>query len=95
MTALRITVRSHSGHLRTFSDETAAAKYSAALTAADQNVLISILFPDGDLVEFAAVVCDLPDGVELDLNRLVAVESEDGMPQADQVARALFPRLAP
>ena len=94
MTGLRITVRSHSGHLRTFSDATAAAEYFAALTAADQNVLISILFPDGDLVEFAAVVCDLPDGVERDRG-LVAVESKDGMPQADQVARALFPRLAP
>ena len=93
MSELRITVRSHSGHYRTFTDEKAAGVYSAELTSAGDDVLTTVLFPDGDLVEFAAIAVDLPEDVDLD--RLIAVESKGGAPGANEVARALFPGLAP
>lgn len=91
-TALRVTVRSNGGHCRSFRDERAAGEYAAELSMTGENVLATVLFPDGDLVEFAALG-DVPDNVELDVRRLAVVESQDGVPAADEVARALFPRL--
>ena len=94
MTLMRISVRSSAGHCRTFQNEGAAARYAADLTAADEDVLTTILFSDGDLVEFAAISSELPPDVELDLHRSVAVQSVHGIPGADELARALFPHLS-
>ena len=91
-TGLRVTVRSGAGHCRTFADDKAAGAYVAELSMAGENVLATIAFPDGDLVEFAALG-DVPDNVELDMQRLIGVESRNGMPSADQLAKALFPHL--
>ena len=95
MTTPRVTVRSSGGHCRTFADEKAAGVYAAELSQADEDVLTTILFPDGDLVEFAAIVTELPTDVELARHRLVVVESKDEIPGSDQVAKMLFPRLSP
>ena len=74
MFALRITVRSGGGHCRTFRDEKAAELFAADLTMADHNILTTIMFPDGDPVEFAALG-NVPDNLELDIHRLRVVES--------------------
>ena len=92
MLALRITVRSSGGHCRTFGDDKAAGAYAAELSMIGENVLTTIMFPDGDLVEFAALG-NVPDNVELDVRRLAMVESQDGIPGADVVAKSLFPHL--
>lgn len=92
MLALRITVRSSGGHCRTFDDDKAAGAYAAELSMTGENVLTTIMFPDGDLIEFAALG-NVPDNLELDMHRLLVVESQDGIPGADVVAKSLFPHL--